>query len=170
MKKGYIVKHRRRREQKTDYRKRLKLLKSGKIRVVVRKSVKNIRVQFVKWNGKGDETIVQAFSKELAKYGWGHYCGNVPAAYLTGLLAGLKAKKAGIQEGILDIGLQTSTKGGRIYAALKGVLDAGIHVPHSEDILPSEDRIYGKHISEEMENRVKEVAEKIRGAFDGMGS
>lgn len=170
MKKGYVVKHRRRRELKTNYRKRLKLLKSGKIRVVVRKSLKHMRVQFIKWTGEGDHTIVQAFSKELVKYGWDHYCGNVPAAYLTGLLAGLKAKKAGIKEGVLDIGLQTSTKGGRIYAALKGVLDAGIHVPHSEEILPSEERIYGKHISEDMEKKVKEVAERIRGAFNGMGS
>lgn len=170
MKKGYVVKHRRRREKKTNYRKRLALLKSGKVRVVVRKSVKHMRVQFVKYDEKGDKTIVQTFSKELAKYGWNHYCGNVPAAYLTGLLAGLKAKKSGIKEGILDIGLQTSTKGSRIYAALKGVLDAGIHVPHSEEILPSEDRIYGKHISDEMESKVKETIEKIRGAFNGMGS
>ncbi len=165
MKKGYVVPHRRRREKRTNYRKRLKLLKSGKIRVVVRKSLKHMRVQFIKYNEKGDETIVQAFSKELVKYGWKHYCGNVPAAYLTGLLAGLKAKKAGITEGILDIGLQHSTKGGRIYAALKGVLDAGIHVPHSSEILPSEDRIFGKHISPEMEKDIKDVVEKIRGVF-----
>ncbi len=165
MKKGYVVPHRRRREKRTNYRKRLKLLKSGKIRVVVRKSLKHMRVQFIKYNEKGDETIVQAFSKELVKYGWKHYCGNVPAAYLTGFLAALKAKKAGINEGILDIGLQCSTRGGRIYAALKGVLDAGIHVPHSPEILPSEDRIFGKHISPEMEKDVKDVAEKIRGVF-----
>jgi large subunit ribosomal protein L18 len=167
MKRGYIVPHRRRREGKTNYRKRLKLLKSGKIRVVVRKSLKHMRVQFIEYRPHGDHTIVQAFSKELARYGWDRYCGNVPAAYLTGFLAGMKALKAGIKEGILDIGLQTSTRGGRIYAALKGVLDAGIHVPHSPEILPSEDRIYGKHIDESLEELVKKVRENIRGAFNG---
>ncbi len=161
MKKGYIVQHRRRREKKTNYRKRLALLKSGKIRVVIRRSVKNIRIQFVEWNGKGDETLSQTFSKELKKYGWDHYCGNVPASYLTGFLAGIKAKKKGIKEGVLDIGIQTSTKGSRIYAALKGLLDAGIEIPHSPEILPAEDRIYGKHISDEMENKVKEVMKNI---------
>ncbi len=170
MKRGYVVPHRRRREKKTNYRKRLALLKSGKIRVVVRKSLKHMRVQFIKYNERGDVTLAQAFSKELAKYGWDHACGNVPAAYLTGLLAGLKAKRLGINEGVLDIGLQTSTKGSRIYAALKGVLDAGIAVPHSPEILPTEERIYGKHISDELEEKVKKVAQAIRGAFDGMGT
>ncbi len=167
MKTNYIVPHRRRREQKTNYRKRLKLLKSGKIRVVVRRSVKNMRIQFIEWNGKCDNTISQTFSKELNKYGWDHYTGNVPAAYLTGYLAGLKAKKKGITEGVLDIGLHTSTKGSRIYAALKGLLDAGIEIPHSPEILPSEDRIFGKHISDEMEEKVKSVMNKIESEIGG---
>ncbi len=167
MKTNYIVPHRRRREQKTNYRKRLKLLKSGKIRAVVRRSVKNIRVQFVEWNGKGDNTISQTFSKELKKYGWDHYTGNVPASYLTGYLAGLKAKKKGIEEAVLDIGLHTSTKGSRIYAALKGLLDAGVQIPHSPEILPSEDRLFGKHISDGMEEKVKNVMKNIENEFGG---
>jgi len=167
MKRGYVVQHRRRREKKTNYRKRLALLKSGKIRAVVRKSTKHMRVQFIEWRGKSDNTISQTFSKELAKYGWSSYCGNVPAAYLTGYLAGLKALKKGIKECVLDLGLQTSTKGSRIYAALKGMLDAGLEIPHSPEILPSEDRIYGRHISEEMEENVKKVMKNIEEMVKG---
>ena len=54
----------------------------------------------------------------------------------------------GVSEAVLDIGLQTSSKGSRIYSVLKGVLDAGISVPHSDSVLPDEERIKGKHIAE----------------------
>ena len=39
-----------------------------------------------------------------------------------------------------------STKGSKIYAAIKGAKDGGISIPHSEEILPSEERISGQHI------------------------
>ncbi len=143
----YKVKFRRRREGKTDYKKRLALLKSGKPRVVVRRTNRYIIVQFMRFKPEGDEVIAQAFSKELSKFGWIYGGKNLPAAYLTGYLAGLRAKSKGIEEAVLDIGLFPSTKGSRIYAALKGILDAGIDVPHSTDILPSEERIKGEHIA-----------------------
>lgn len=155
-----IIPYKRRKERKTDYRKRLALLKSGKPRLVIRKSLAHMKVQFVKYSPEGDETLCGAFSKELEKFSLKH-CGNLPAAYLTGLLAGIKAKKLGIKEAVLDLGLQTSTKGSRIYAALKGVLDSGIIVSHSQEVLPSEDRIFGRHIRPEVENTVKQIREKI---------
>ena len=46
------------------------------------------------------------------------------------------------------MGLQTNCKGSRIYAVLKGALDGGLNVAHSADVLPSEERVNGKHISE----------------------
>lgn len=153
---------RRRREKKTNYRKRLALVKSGKIRIVIRRSLKNIIVQFVDYDSKGDKTLVSAFSTELKKYGWTR-TGNVPASYLTGLLAGKRAKDKKIEEAILDLGLQTSTKGSRIYAALKGVLDAGVNVPHSEKILPDENRVKGVHISEDITKQFEDVKTKIDG-------
>ena len=55
------------------------------------------------------------------------------------------------------------TKGSRIYAALKGVIDSGVNVPHTPDILPSEDRIRGKHISEDLEKIFEEIKNKIVG-------
>ena len=71
---------------------------------------------------------------------------NLSASYLTGLLFGLGAKKKKITNLILDIGLSSSIKGSVYYAALKGVLDSGIEVPHDKKILPNEDRVKGKHI------------------------
>jgi large subunit ribosomal protein L18 len=85
----------------------------------------------------------------LAKtYGWLNNCGNIPSAYLTGLLCGLKAMANGVEEAFLDIGLHVPSKGTRVFAALKGVIDAGVEVPYSEDILPDDDRISGKHIAD----------------------
>jgi hypothetical protein len=46
----------------------------------------------------------------------------------------------------LDIGLNPPIKGSRIYAALKGVVDSGLDIPHSPDILPDDSRISGEHI------------------------
>lgn len=156
----FRIHHRRRREKKTDFKKRLALIRSGKTRVVIRKRLNNISVQFVDFTESGDRTVASAFSQELEKYGWKFSTGNVPSSYLTGLLAGIKAKKK-IREAILDLGLQTSTKGSRIYAALKGVVDSGINVPHSKEILPTENRIKGEHISKDVSTNFNEVKEKI---------
>ena len=134
---------RRRREGKTNYKKRLKLLLSKKPRLVVRKSLKYIRAQIVEFDKKGDKTLASAFSRELKKLGWKYACDNLPAAYLTGLLIGKRALEKGISEAVLDMGLYPSTKGSRIYACVKGALDAGLKIPCSEDVLPSEERIKG---------------------------
>ena len=93
MKKVMRMFHKRRREQKTDYKKRLALLKSGVPRLVIRKSLENMRVQIVSFNPSGDKTVASAFSAELGEFGWKGGNGNLPAAYLTGLLAGLRAKR-----------------------------------------------------------------------------
>jgi large subunit ribosomal protein L18 len=90
---------------------------------------------------------------------WKFATDNLPAAYLTGLILGKKATKANVKEIVLDIGLNPATKGNRIFALAKGVLDSGIKVPLSEDVVPSEDRIKGAHISEE----VAQEFEKIKG-------
>jgi large subunit ribosomal protein L18 len=155
-----VVKFKRRLQCKTNYRRRLGLLKSGKVRLVIRKSLSNISVQFVNFKPEGDETLASAVSAELKKFGWTR-SGNLPAAYLTGLLAGKKAKKNNVTEAVLDLGIQNSTKGSRIYAALKGAVDAGINIPHSNDILPSDDRIKGKHISDDVVKQFEEVKKKI---------
>lgn len=164
--KRYRVPFRRRGEGKTDYRYRLRLLKSGKPRVVVRRSNKNTRVQFVIYDRKGDRIVSSAVGNELKKYGWNGNMGNMPASYLTGFLAGKRALGEGIKEGVLDIGHHESIKGANIYGALKGVIDAGIDVPHGEEVMPGEDRLYGKHISEEMADRVRKIKEEIEAEHE----
>jgi len=144
----HVTPYKRRLKGRTNYKKRLGLLKSRMIRVVIRKSTKSTRVQFVKYAPSGDMVVCSADSHELKAKGWKYSTGNLPSAYLTGLLAGRKAADAKIKKAVLDIGLHPSVKGARIYSALKGLLDAGIDVPHSEEILPSDERITGKHISE----------------------
>jgi len=143
----YCVQLRRRKEGKTDYKARKALVLSGKPRLVARGTLKNVIAQIIVAKPHGDEVLVSAHSRELRNYEWKAPGGNLPAAYLTGLLCGLKAKAQGVKEVILDIGLHSPSKGARVFAVLKGVLDAGVHVPHSEEKLPDEKRIEGEHVA-----------------------
>lgn len=144
---SYSVPFRRRREGKTDYRLRKKMILSERPRLVVRKTCRNFIAQLVQATVIGDMVIASAHSSELRKkYGWLGSLNNLPAAYLTGLLCGLRAAAKGIKEAILDIGLHTPSKGAAVFAAMKGFIDAGVEVPHDESILPDESRIRGEHI------------------------
>ena len=144
---NYCVPLRRRREGKTDYHARKALVLSGKPRLVARSTLKNVTAQIIVAKPHGDEVLAAAHSRELKKkYGWKAPTGNVPAAYLTGLLCGLKAKTKGVSEAILDIGLVAPTKGSKVFATLSGVLDAGVDVPHAEEKIVKE-RTKGEHIA-----------------------
>jgi large subunit ribosomal protein L18 len=84
----------------------------------------------------------------LKEFGWKGSCGNLPAAYLTGLLAGRRAKAGGVSEAILDIGVHARDPGSRIFAAAKGALKAGLMIPHDEKALPRQGRLRGEHVVE----------------------
>jgi len=157
----YKVPFRRRREGKTNYHVRLRLLVSKKPRMVVRRSNNGITIQLVVFDSIGDLTHVAARSQELSKLGYEGHCGNTPAAYLTGFLFGMRAKKAGFEEAILDIGLATSSKGGRVYAAARGAIDAGLYVPCSEEMFPDDSRIRGELIATHLEKYAD-----LPGSFD----
>lgn len=144
----YIVQYRRKRNGKTDYKKRLNLLKSKRHRLVVRKSNRYIIAQIVDYKKNTDVVKVSATSNELKKFGWTANTSNIPAAYLTGFLCGLRAKSKKIKNAILDTGLNPSVKGSRLYSTLKGAVDSGLEIPHDSSILPDESRITGKHIAE----------------------
>jgi len=145
---AYRVKYRRRREGKTDYRARRILATSGRPRLVVRPSLRNIRVQIIRSEPEGDYVEVSTSTHELVeKFGWKGGGENIPAAYLLGMIIGYKALSRGIKSSILDIGLRRATKGARVFAVARGAVDAGLDVPHSEETLPSEDRIEGRHIA-----------------------
>lgn len=164
---NYEVPFRRRREQKTDYKQRKKLLKSGKPRAVVRLSNNHTRVHLSHYEREGDINTAQTLSKELEDYGWEHHTGNLPAAYLTGYLAGHKADS---DEAVLDLGLREMNHGGRMFAALKGMIDAGVDIPAGEEIFPEEPRLRGEHIKEMSGKNVPEnfetVKENIEGDFE----
>ena len=156
MKSGiYTVGFRRKRKGLTDYRKRLKILSSNKLRLVVRKSLKNIQAFIVEYDKKGDIVKAKSHSNNLKKFGWEHNTGNVPSAYLVGFLLGKRAKDANLDEAVLDIGLQKSIKGSRIYTVLAGATDAGLKIPHNKEILPSKERVSGKHIASYAESLEK---------------
>ena len=139
---------RRRREARTDYHQRLRLLKSGKPRLVARKSNTNVRAQLIETGPQGDETVASAHSQDLEAYGWEAPTGNMPAAYLTGLLAGLRALEAGIEQAVLDIGLNSPTPGSKVFAVQEGAIDAGLDIPHNDDVLADWPRTRGEHIAE----------------------
>ena|SRR3989338_2782989 len=149
-KKPRTVLYRRKREQKTSYSKRLKLLLSGKKRLVVRFTNSKVLAQIVEFTPQGDKVLVGVDSAGLKKYGWKYSCKNFPAAYLTGLLLGRKAKEKEFKEVVvLDTGFNSPLHKGKAYAFLKGVVDAGITVPHSkEDLFPDEKTIQGAQVQE----------------------
>ncbi len=160
----YHIKPRRRRKGKTDYRKRLALLKSKNTRIVIRKSINNITIQFVDYDEKGDNIVATATTKDLInKYNWNYSTSTTPAAYLTGLLAGKRAKEKGIGQCVLDIGRYIPVTGSKVFAGLKGVIDAGIDCPHAEEKIPSEERIYGEHLNKNIKNDFNVIKEKIIG-------
>jgi len=163
---NYRVPFRRRREGRTNYRRRLRLLVSSEPRLVIRKSNKHIGLQLVVPKWEGDATLVSVKSTDLADYNYEGNTGNIPAAYLTGLLFGLKAVSNGYNESIMDIGLQTSVPGSRIYAALKGAIDGGMSAPCDEDMFPSEERITGGHtIMASPSDHFESVKKKIMDGF-----
>ena len=117
-------------------------------RLVVRGTLAHMNLQIAKALLIGDKMLASENSKSLVSYGWKAPSGNIPAAYLTGYLLGKKALAAGLKEAILDVGLKSTTTGARLFAALKGVVDAGLVVPHDKDILPLDQRIKGEHIAQ----------------------
>jgi large subunit ribosomal protein L18 len=160
----YRVPFRRRREGRTDYRHRAHTLRAGVPRAVVRKTLNQTLVQLVVADATGDRVIASARSFDLREFGWSAGAGNVPAAYLTGLLAGRRAKTNGITDAVLDIGLHKPSKGGRVFAALQGLLDAGLTIPHGEDIAPSAERIRGDHIGEAVTKIFADVKKKLEAS------
>ncbi len=160
----FRVAFRRRREGKTDYRRRQKLLRSPLPRAVVRKTLNQTLVQIVEADAAGDRVLASARSLDLKEHGWAAGTGNVPAAYLTGYLAGKRAAAKGVKGAVLDIGVQEPTRGGRVFAALQGLIDAGLEVPYSKDILPAKERIRGEHIGDAVVKSFDAVKAKLEAS------
>ncbi len=173
---------RRRLEAKTDYRNRLELLKSEKNRVVIRKTNRYIIIELVESKGSNDNVIVGISSKKLLKYGWPEELrGSLKsraAAYLTGFLFGVIVKdkslslnsqrqteanvnvlndraKKKANECVLDIGMYRNIHKSRIYAALMGIIEAGLKVTHDQRVLPADDMIEKQEKTRSIFNKIK---------------
>lgn len=166
----YQTKFRRRRQGKTDYYARKRLVvndkdkyESKKYRLVVRRTNRRIIAQVIFSTLTGDRCLVAADSFELRNFGIKAGLTNYAAAYCTGLLVArrLLASKgmADMYKGndkidgsyfsvedncqerrpfkaYLDVGLVRTTCGNRVFGALKGASDGGLHVPHSTRRFP----------------------------------
>jgi len=215
--KRFQVKNRRRREGKTDFRARRKMVRQDKnkfnnkkYRLVVRFTNKKVICQIMYATIRGDIIVSQANSSELTKYGvpCGHK--NYAAAYCTGLLVARRTlKKFGLDETfkgkeeidgedyhvedeendqrpfkcILDVGLQTTAVGHRMWGALKGAVDGGLHIPHTNKKFPGfkpaeekgqepeydadahKEKIFGSHVKEYMEMLQEEDPTKYEAHF-----
>ena len=147
MKSTIAVQFARKLSGRTNYRKRLAMLKSNLPRLVVRKTLTSIILQVADFSLAGDKVLLTLTSKQLRSLGWKHNCKNIPAAYLAGMLIGKMAIAANISKATPDIGMQSVTKGGKIFAAIKGAKDAGLDVQVGDGIEPSDAVISGAHIA-----------------------
>lgn len=215
--KRFQVKRRRRREGKTDYKARVKMVRQDKnkfnnrkYRLVVRFTNRRCICQIMYATIRGDMCVAQASSHELTKYGVPAGHKNYAAAYCTGLLVarrvlkhfGLDEKFKGKEEldgedyhvedeehdqrpfkCILDVGIQTTCVGHRMWGALKGAADGGLHVPHNTKLFPGykpsddkgapgeydaeahKERIFGGHLKDYMEMMQEEDPTKYEAHF-----
>lgn len=163
--KRYHVKFRRRRECKTDYKARTKLIaqdknkyNTPKYRFVVRITNRDVVAQIFSSDLNHDECIVSAYSHELRRYGLTVGLTNYSACYATGLLLArrliekfgmeqtgqeevdgdffLADEDSGAFKAFLDLGLARATTGANVFGALKGAVDGGLHIPHSTKRFP----------------------------------
>lgn len=142
---------RRRLEGKTDYKLRLEILKSGRLRLVIRKSNRYITAQIVDSEDAQDKILVGFNSKLLLTKGWPEEMSgslkSLPAAYLTGFVLGKMALKSKIQEAIVDMGMYRNVPNSKIYAVIRGARDAGLEIPCSEEVLPKLENIKNEKIA-----------------------
>ena len=144
------VNKRRRREAKTDYAKRIKLLKSNSPRIVFRKTNRYLIAQYIVSKEAKDSVKVGANTKELLKFGWPkEFSGSlksISASYLLGLLATKKIKEKKLDKAVIDFGMIKMIHKTKTYAFIKGLNDAGLEINCKEEFYPDESRLKGEHL------------------------
>ena len=154
---------RRRREAKTDYVKRIKLLKSNSPRLVFRKTNKYLIAQYIISKEAKDEIKLGGNSKELLKFGWPkEFLGSlksISAAYLLGVLMSKKIKEKKLEKPIVDFGMIKMIHKTKTYAFLKGLKDSGLDINCDDKFCPDDNRLKGEH----MKNKIafEEIKSKI---------
>lgn len=206
--KRYQVKFKRRRQGKTDYYARKRLVtqdknkyNAPKFRMIVRVTGSDIICQIAYARLQGDTVVCAAYSHELPRYGVKVGLTNYAAAYCTGLLLARrvlhKIRLNGVYEGqvkpdgedylvesveggpgafrcFLDVGLARTTTGAKVFGAMKGAVDGGLDIPHSNKRFPGydsdekafnaqvlRDNIYGQHVA----NYMRQLAEEDEDAY-----
>ena len=165
--KNQRLRFKRRRNGETDYRRRMKMLRGGFARAVVRVTNTQTICQLVSYEPTGDTVKISIDGRTLVeKYGWPIDASrkSIPASYISGYAMAKAAIAAGHKEAVLDIGLAASTPGNRVFAALKGMVDAGMEIPYGESVLPDEDRINGSHIDDSIAKAVEAAKKSIEEA------
>ncbi|CAL1295222.1 unnamed protein product [Larinioides sclopetarius] len=210
--KRFQVKFRRRREGRTDYYARVRLVvqdknkyNTPKYRMIVRFTNKDIICQIAYARIEGDVIVCAAYAHELPRYGIKVGLTNYAAAYCTGLLLARRLlrgfKMDNIYEGVvepngedftvedidgqpgafrcyLDVGLARTTTGARVFGAMKGAVDGGLDIPHSNKRFPGYDaeskefnaevhrkHIFGQHVSEYMRMLMEEDEDAYKKQF-----
>jgi len=213
--KRFQTKYRRRREGKTDYYARKKLVVQAKnkygapkYRLVVRITNTDVICQIVYSRIQGDVVLASAYSHELPRYGVKAGLTNYAAAYCTGLLCArrvlsklkldrkyvgqLKADGQAFSvdeladgprpfKAFLDVGLKRTSTGARVFGVMKGAIDGGIFVPHSDSRFPGYNKeddkldaallrkyIYGGHVADYMRQLHEDDVERFQKQFGAM--
>jgi len=212
--KRFQVKFRRRREGKTDFFARKRLVvqdknkyNTPKYRMIVRFSNSDVCCQIAYARLEGDIVIGAAYSHELPRYGVKVGLTNYAAAYCTGLLLARRILQKfqldtvyegnteingemynvednddgpGAFRACLDVGLARTSTGAKVFAAMKGAVDGGLDIPHSEKRFPGYDaeskslnadvhraHIFGQHVADYMNNLAEEDEEAFKRQFSG---
>lgn len=156
---------RRRHEGKTDYLKRLKLLKSGLPRIVFRKTNKYIIAQYITSREAQDKVEINVTSKKLKEYGWpDEFNGSlksIPASYLTGLLIGKEIINKKLEPPIIDFGMLRVLSKNKCFAFLKGIVDSGLQMKYNSEDFPEGERISGKNMKKDFSKTFNEIKSKI---------
>ncbi len=164
--KHYVHIFRRRREGKTDYRKRKGIIVGKLPFITVRISGRYISAQVLKPTAVGDITLCSSSSREVVeKFGWKGSAKNIPCAYLTGLHLGHLAKKKEVSNVVLYSGVGRFVHGSRIAGVINGAKDAGLDIDVDEEVLPDESRLSGSHIADYASKLQAEDATKYNRVF-----
>lgn len=160
---------RRRKEYKTDYKKRFELLKGGLPRIIFRRTNRYLIIQYVVSKEAQDKIIFGIDSKELLKYGWPEKesIKSIPASYLTGYLFGKKILSKKLDTPVLDFGMTRVLHKTKVYAFIKGLVDSGIKVGCEKENFPEESRIKGEHLKnkipfDEIKNKIDSLSSPER--------
>ncbi len=158
---------RRRKENKTDYKKRLNLLKGRAPRVVFRKTNRYFISQYIESEEAKDKVILTINSKGLLKYGWDEKAKgslkSIPASYLTGYLIGKQIISKKLKTPVVDLGMIRTLHKTKVFAFLKGLIDSGLDINCNEECYPEEERIKGSSLKNKIEfEKIKSEIDKIK--------